>query len=149
MEGTFLSIGLLTSTVFLKKIFFSNYFYGRKAQTYRGQQENSEQKLANRNHLPFVSMLLLYIHSSAVSNIFYLFIYFDNYPHMWHSVGKGIIWSFLETEILRKLGEMIKKSQEKRFSFFWRVRPTETPLCWQKTKKITPRLNFSLNFTWQ
>ncbi len=31
---------------------------------------------------------------------------------MWHSVGKGPIWSFLETEILRKIGEMVKKSEK-------------------------------------
>ncbi len=29
--------------------------------------------------------------------------------HMWHSIGKGPIWSFLETETLRKTGEMVKK----------------------------------------
>ncbi len=31
--------------------------------------------------------------------------------NMWHSIGKGPIWSFLETEILRKIGEMVKKSK--------------------------------------
>ncbi len=29
--------------------------------------------------------------------------------YMWHSTGKGPIWSFLEMEILRKIGEMVKK----------------------------------------
>ncbi len=28
---------------------------------------------------------------------------------MWHSIGKGPIWSFLETEILRRIGEVEKK----------------------------------------
>ncbi len=27
---------------------------------------------------------------------------------MWHSVGKGPIWWFLETEILRKISETVK-----------------------------------------
>ncbi len=29
--------------------------------------------------------------------------------HMWHSIGKEPIWSFLEMEILRKIGEIVKK----------------------------------------
>ncbi len=41
---------------------------------------------------------------------------------MWHSIGKRPIWAFLETEISRKIGEMVKK----------------LPLCWQNTEKITP-----------
>ncbi len=38
--------------------------------------------------------------------------------HMWHSAGKGPIWSFLETEILRKVDEMVKKSKKKDFPYF-------------------------------
>ncbi len=55
---------------------------------------------------------------------------------MWHSVGKGPIRSFLEMEILRKIGKIVKK----RFSLFWCVRPPETILCWQNTEEVTPRL---------
>ncbi len=36
---------------------------------------------------------------------------------MWHSVGKGPIWLFLETKILRKIGEMVKKAK-KDFPYF-------------------------------
>ncbi len=54
-----------------------------------------------------------------------------------HSIGKGSIWSFLEMEILRKIGEMVKK---KRFSLYWRVRAAETHLYRQNTEKVTPRL---------
>ncbi len=32
------------------------------------------------------------------------------YVYMWHSVGKGPIWSFLETAILRGMGEMCSKN---------------------------------------
>ncbi len=32
--------------------------------------------------------------------------------YLWHSVSKGPIWSFLETEILRKIGKMVKKSKK-------------------------------------
>ncbi len=32
--------------------------------------------------------------------------------YIWHSVGKGPIWLFLETEILRKIDEMVKKSKK-------------------------------------
>ncbi len=56
---------------------------------------------------------------------------------MQHSIGKGPTWSFLETEILRKIGEMVKTSK-KLFSLFWSVGLPETPLCWQNTKKVTP-----------
>ncbi len=28
---------------------------------------------------------------------------------MWHFIGKGPIWSVLETEIWKKIGEMVKK----------------------------------------
>ncbi len=38
--------------------------------------------------------------------------------HMWHSIGKGPIWSFLEMEILRKIGEMLKKWKKKDFPYF-------------------------------
>ncbi len=62
-----------------------------------------------------------------------------NVFYMWRSIGKGPIWSFLETEILREIGEMVEKSKKK-FSLFWCVRPRETPLCWQNTEKVTPRL---------
>ncbi len=58
---------------------------------------------------------------------------------MWHSIGKGPIWSFLETEILRKIGEIVEESK-KLFSVFWQVRAPETPLCWQNTEKVTLRL---------
>ncbi len=58
---------------------------------------------------------------------------------MWNSIGKGPIWSFLEIKILRKIGEMVKKSK-KLFSLFWCIRPPETPLCWQNSEKVTPRL---------
>ncbi len=34
---------------------------------------------------------------------------------MWHSISKGPIWSFLETEILRKISEMVKKPQKMMF----------------------------------
>ncbi len=44
---------------------------------------------------------------------------------MWHSVGKGLIWSFVETEILRKINKMVKKLKKKLFSLFWYVRPPE------------------------
>ncbi len=60
--------------------------------------------------------------------------------HIWHSVGKGAIWSFLETEILRKTGEIVKKLKKKRFSLFWRTWPPETLLRKQNTEKITSRL---------
>ncbi len=59
---------------------------------------------------------------------------------MLHFIGKGPIWSVLQTEILRKIEEMVKKSKKKRFSSFWSVRPPETPLCWQNTEKVIPRL---------
>ncbi len=29
------------------------------------------------------------------------------YEYMWHSIGKGLIWSVLEMEILRKMDEMV------------------------------------------
>ncbi len=38
---------------------------------------------------------------------------------MWHSVGKRPIWLFVETEILRKIGGMVKKSKKKNdFPYF-------------------------------
>ncbi len=37
---------------------------------------------------------------------------------MWHSVGKGPIWSFPETEILRKINEMVKKIEINDFPYF-------------------------------
>ncbi len=54
--------------------------------------------------------------------------------YMWHSVGKGPIWSVPETKILRKIDEMVKKFK-KRFSFFWLVRPLETPYVGRIPKK--------------
>ncbi len=57
---------------------------------------------------------------------------------MWHSVDKGPIWSFLQMEIFRKMGEMVKKLKKK--FLFWRVTLAETPLRWQNTEKVTPRL---------
>ncbi len=38
--------------------------------------------------------------------------------NMWRSVSKGPIWSFLETEILRKIDEMVKKLKKKDFPYF-------------------------------
>ncbi len=58
--------------------------------------------------------------------------------NMWHSAGKGPIWLFLETEKLRKIGEMVKKL--KKMIFLWHVRLPETPLYWLNIKKVTPRL---------
>ncbi len=61
--------------------------------------------------------------------------------YMLHSVGKGPIWLFLEMETLRKIGEIVKKfKKKKRFSLFWCVMPLETPVYWQNTEKVTPRL---------
>ncbi len=60
--------------------------------------------------------------------------------NMWHSVSKGPIWSFLETEILRKIGEMVKKTKKIIFHIFWHIEASETLLCWQNTEKATPRL---------
>ncbi len=37
---------------------------------------------------------------------------------MWHSVGEGAIWSLLEMEILRKIGEMVKKLKKNDFPYF-------------------------------
>ncbi len=34
---------------------------------------------------------------------------------------------------------MVEESK-KMISLFWHVRPPETPLCWQNTGKVTPRL---------
>ncbi len=84
---------------------------------------------------------LLFLHLKFYPPIFQLkiFYYFSEGSssfnrfitvHMWHSGGKGPIWSFLEMEILRKIGKMVKKSKKKGFSLFWRVRPPETLLCW-------------------
>ncbi len=58
---------------------------------------------------------------------------------MWHFTGKGLIWSFLEMEILRKIGEL-SKIKKKIFSLFWRGTPPETSLCWQNTEKVTSML---------
>ncbi len=60
--------------------------------------------------------------------------------YMWHSVGEGPILSFLKMEMLRKIGEMVKKLKKMIF-LIWCVRPPETSLCWQNTEKVTPRLN--------
>ncbi len=38
-----------------------------------------------------------------------------DHQYLWHSVGTGPNWSFLETEILRKIGEMVKKLKKKIF----------------------------------
>ncbi len=41
------------------------------------------------------------------------------HPHyMWHSIGRGPIWSFLGMEILRKIGEMVKKIGKNDFPYF-------------------------------
>ncbi len=37
---------------------------------------------------------------------------------MWHSVGKGRIWSFLETAILRKIDEIVKNLKKNDFPYF-------------------------------
>ncbi len=41
---------------------------------------------------------------------------FGSELNMWHSIGKGPIWSFLETVILRKVGEMINEKND--FPYF-------------------------------
>ncbi len=38
--------------------------------------------------------------------------YSIQFLYMWHSKSKGPIWSLLETEILRKIGEIVKKSKK-------------------------------------
>ncbi len=67
--------------------------------------------------------------------------WFDLYSclYLWHFIGKGPIWSVLETEILKKIREMVKKLKKIIF-LIWSVRPPETPLCWQNTEKVIPRL---------
>ncbi len=42
----------------------------------------------------------------------------SNVHNMWYSVGKGPIWSFLEMEILRKIGKIAKKSKKNYFLYF-------------------------------
>ncbi len=64
---------------------------------------------------------------------------------MWHFVGKGPIWSFLETEILKKIGEIVKKKND--FPHFGVLGHQKHPISWQSTEKVTPR--FTLNFSWQ
>ncbi len=59
---------------------------------------------------------------------------------MWHSIGKEPTRSFLEIEILRKIGELAKKWKKKKFSLCWHIRPLETPLCWQNIEKVTSKL---------
>ncbi len=54
--------------------------------------------------------------------------------HMWHSVGKGLIWSFLEAEILRKIGEMFKKLKEKSFPDFGMLGNQKRPYIGSKRK---------------
>ncbi len=48
--------------------------------------------------------------------------------------GKAAIWSFLEIEILRKIGKMVKKLK-KLFSLFWNVRPPGHPYVGRILKK--------------
>ncbi len=59
---------------------------------------------------------------------------------MWHFIGKGPDWSVLETEILRKIGEMVKKLKKMIFLILecW---PPETSTCWQNTEKVILRLH--------
>ncbi len=47
---------------------------------------------------------------------------------MWHSVSEGPIWLFLETEILRKIGEMVKKSEKKIFLILECYATKSTPM---------------------
>ncbi len=55
---------------------------------------------------------------------------------MWHSIGKGPIWSFPETEILKKIDEMFKKLKKIIFLILVFQRPPETPLCLQNIEKV-------------
>ncbi len=67
---------------------------------------------------------------------------------MWHSVGKGLIWSFPETEILSKIGEMVKKLKKKDFPYFDVLGHQKHPYVGRILRKSLEAL-FLLNFTWQ
>ncbi len=64
-----------------------------------------------------------------------------NSPHsikayMWHPVGKGPIWSFVETKILGKIGKTFKKSKKCDFSYFGVLRHQKHPYVGRILKKL-------------
>ncbi len=57
---------------------------------------------------------------------------------MWYSVGKGPIWSVLETEILREIGEKVKILQKNYLPYFGVLGHQKYPYVDRILKKSLP-----------